>query len=144
MCRILIIDDEEQARSSVMRRLGREGYEVVCAASESEGLEMIRSAERPFDVVITDMVMESPNSGLEALKEAFMRDIFTEVIVLTAYGSVANAVECMRRGAFDYVEKSIPGVDVYELLTMKARQAIERRRSSVQTVRRLDQMAKQR
>src|SRR5688572_32929591 len=53
----------------------------------------------------------------------------------------SNAVECMRRGAFDYVEKNIPGVDVYELLCIKTEQAVERRRSALSTVRRLEQFA---
>jgi DNA-binding NtrC family response regulator len=143
LCMILVIDDEEQARGAVMRRLTREGYKITCAASQEEGLEMIRVNDRPFAVVVTDMVMESPDSGLEILKAAFVRDIFTEVVVLTAYGSVANAVECMKRGAFDYVEKNIPGVDVYELLAMKVQQAMDRRSSSVKTVKRLDQAVKQ-
>ena len=144
MYTILVIDDEEQARAVVARRLCREGYEVKTAGSQAEGMEVIRDSERPFDVVITDMVMESPDSGLEILKAAFVRDIFTEVIVLTAYGNVANAVECMKRGAFDYLEKNIPGIDAFELLALKVAQAMDHRRSSVNTLRRLDQAVKQR
>jgi hypothetical protein len=49
----------------------------------------------------------------------------------------------MKRGAFDYVEKNLPGVDVFELLILKVEQALERRRSSVQTVRRLEQFNKE-
>ena len=142
MYKALVIDDEEQARAAVARRLAREGYDVVCADSQAEGLALIASAERSFDVVITDMVMESPESGLEVLKAAFARDIFSEVIVLTAYGNVANAVECMKRGAFDYVEKNNPGVDVYELLAFKVEQAMDHRRSAVNTLKRLDQAVK--
>ncbi len=69
-------------------------------------------------------------------------DSFTEVVVLTAYGNVSNAVECMKMGAFDYVEKNIPGVDVYELICIKIEQAMERRRSSMSTLRRLEQFAR--
>jgi FixJ family two-component response regulator len=69
-------------------------------------------------------------------------DVFTEVIVLTAYGNVSNAVESMRRGAFDYLEKNVPGVDVYELLALKIGQAMERRRTAVGTIRRLEQFVK--
>ena len=76
------------------------------------------------------------------MEGAVARDVFTEVIVLTAYGNVANAVECMKRGAFDYVEKNMPGVDVYELLCLKVQQAVERRRSAVDTVRRLEAFTK--
>jgi FixJ family two-component response regulator len=68
--------------------------------------------------------------------------VFTEVVVLTAYGNVSNAVECMKMGAFDYVEKNIPGVDVYELICIKIEQAMERRRSSMSTLRRLEQFAR--
>ncbi len=60
---------------------------------------------------------------------------------MTAYGNVGNAVECMKMGAFDYVEKNIPGVDVYELICIKIEQALERRRSSLATVRRLEQFS---
>ena len=79
---------------------------------------------------------------MEVLKATLARDVFTEVVVLTAYGNVANAVECMKMGAFDYVEKNIPGVDVFELICMKVEQALDRRRSSLSTVKRLESFAK--
>ena len=72
--------------------------------------------------------------GLQVLQAAFMRDLFAEVIVMTAYGNVANAVECMRRGAFDYIEKNAPGTDAYEVLSQKVDQAMDRRRRDVRTV----------
>jgi DNA-binding NtrC family response regulator len=136
MYRLLIVDDEADIRDAVSRRLGREGFEIDQAASQGEAEGKIREAEPPYDLIVTDMVMEDPESGVRTLEAALGRDIFSEVIVLTAYGNVANAVECMRRGAFDYVEKNIPGVDVYELLVLKIRQALERRRMSLQTLRR--------
>jgi DNA-binding NtrC family response regulator len=140
--RVLIIDDEEDVRVAVERRLRREGYEVEQAASQAEGLEKIEQAHPSYDLVITDMAMEDPNSGMKVLEAALTRDVFTEVIVLTAYGNVANAVECMKRGAFDYVEKNIPGVDVYELLILKMNQAMERRRTAVQSLRRYEDYAR--
>src|SRR6185436_12596818 len=106
-----------------------------------EAIELIESQSPAFDVVVTDMSMEETNSGLAVLQDAIAHDIFTEVIVLTAYGNVANAVESMRRGAFDYLEKNVPGVDVFELLTIKAGQALERRRTAVNTVRRMEAYA---
>jgi len=139
LCRILVIDDEEAVRSAVKRRLERDGYAVDTAESQAAGIEAIKNQNPPYDVVVTDMVMESPTSGLEVLQAALTTDVFSEVIVLTAYGNVANAVECMKRGAFDYVEKNIPGVDVFELLSMKVEQALERRRSSVATLRKIEQ-----
>ena len=142
MARILLVDDEEAVRNAVARRLKRNGYDITKKASQAEGIEEVNSVETPYDIVVTDMVMETPDSGLEVLKAALTRDVFTEVIVLTAYGNVANAVECMRRGAFDYVEKNLPGVDVFELLDAKVKQAMERRQSSVSGIRRIDRYMK--
>lgn len=139
MCRILVIDDEEAVRTAVKRRLERDGYKVDVADSQAAGIEAIKTHNPPYDVIVTDMVMESPTSGLEVLRAALTTDVFSEVIVLTAYGNVANAVECMKRGAFDYVEKNIPGVDVFELLSMKIGQALERRRTSLATLRKIEQ-----
>ena len=142
MCRVLVIDDEEAVRTAVKRRLERDGYSVVTADCQAAGIEAIEKQSPPFDVVVADMVMESPTSGLEVMQSALSTDVFTEVIVLTAYGNVANAVECMKRGAFDYVEKNIPGVDVFELLSLKLQQALDRRRMSLATLRKLDHYAK--
>jgi len=142
LCKVLVVDDEGEIRAAIERRLKRDGLQVEVAAGETEAIEKIKAANPTYDVVLTDMVMESPNSGLNILQAAVAQDIFTEVIVLTAYGNVANAVECMKRGAFDYVEKNIPGVDVYDLISIKVAQAMERRRSSVNTIRRLDQIAR--
>lgn len=142
MYRILVIDDEEDVRSAIVRRLQREEFLVDQAASQGEGIRAIDAAEPPYDLIITDMVMEDPQSGVKTLEAALSRDVFSEVIVLTAYGNVTNAVECMRRGAFDYVEKNIPGVDVFELLILKINQALERRRMSVQAIRRYADIAR--
>jgi DNA-binding NtrC family response regulator len=139
VCRILVIDDEEAVRTAVKRRLERDGYKVDVADSQAAGIEAIKTHNPPYDVIVTDMVMESPTSGLDVLRAALTTDVFSEVIVLTAYGNVANAVECMKRGAFDYVEKNIPGVDVFELLSIKIGQALERRRTSLATLRKIEQ-----
>ncbi|MER3501699.1 MAG: hypothetical protein C4295_09590 [Candidatus Fervidibacterota bacterium] len=137
MGRILVVDDEELAREAIKLRLERDGHQVDTASSETEAIEKIRSADPPYDVVITDMVMESENSGLEVLKAALLRDVLTEVIILTAYGSVTNAVECLKRGAYDYLEKNIPGVDVYDLLALKVERAMEHRAESMALLKRL-------
>jgi DNA-binding NtrC family response regulator len=142
MGKILVVDDEDDVRLSIERRLKREGHEVNIAGSQAEASVSIDAAEPSYDVVLTDMLMESPSSGVEVLKAALAKDVFTEVVILTAYGNVANAVECMKMGAFDYVEKNIPGVDVYELICIKIDQAMERRRASLSTVRRLEQFAR--
>jgi DNA-binding NtrC family response regulator len=91
-------------------------------------------SDPPYDAVVTDMSMDSPESGLQVLHAAFTRDLFAEVIVMTAYGNVANAVECMRRGAFDYIEKNAPGIDAYEVLVEKINLALERKRRDLRTI----------
>ncbi len=142
MYSVLVIDDEETVRNAVKRRLERDGYLIETADSQAAGLEAILSRRPPYDLVVTDMVMETPASGIEVLQAALGADVFSEVIVLTAYGNVANAVECMKRGAFDYVEKNIPDVDVFELLSIKIKQALERRHSSIATIKRMRQYSK--
>lgn len=144
MPHILVVDDEDQVRFALKRRLEREGYTVTVAASAKEADELIRSQNPSFDIVISDMAMEEPDSGLKVLRDAIAHDLFTEVIVLTAYGNVANAVESMRRGAFDYLEKGLPGVDVYELLVLKTANALERRQITKRTLDRIEQYAAQR
>ena len=134
MSRILVIDDEEDVLRAVKRRLERDGHVVETESDSAEGIQRMISSERPFDAIITDMSMKDPDSGLDVLQAAFARDLFAEVIVMTAYGNVANAVECMRRGAFDYIEKNQPGVDAYEMLAIKIEQALDRRRRDVRTV----------
>ncbi len=141
MPRVLVVDDEDEVRAALRRRLAREGYEVAMAENAEEAKRLIRSEGTPFDIVVTDMSMEQADSGLDVLKEAIGHDLFTEVIVLTAYGNVSNAVESMRRGAFDYLEKNVPGVDAYEVLVLKVGQAMERRRAAVSTVRRREEQA---
>ncbi|MBC8066641.1 MAG: response regulator [Chlorobia bacterium] len=142
MCRVLVIDDEEAVVAAVRRRLERDGFDVETAGSASEGIAAIMDRPRPYDVVVTDMSMDNPDSGLQVLHAAFTRDLFAEVIVMTAYGNVANAVECMRRGAFDYIEKNAPGLDVFEILSIKIGQAIDRRRRDVRTVELWERAAK--
>lgn len=134
MFRVLVIDDEEDVLKAVRRRLEREGYEVDTAPSSVEGIKLIGGGERPFDVIVTDMSMEDPDSGLRVLQAAFSRDLLAEVIVMTAYGNVANAVECMRYGAYDYIEKNTPGVDAYEQLAKKIQTALDQRRRDVRAV----------
>ena len=137
MSRILVVDDEEAVREALKRRLERDGHTVLMADSSAAGIAALQDDGPSFDVVITDMSMEEGDSGIRMLKAAVERDVFTEVIVLTAYGNVKNAVECMKMGAFDYVEKNIPDLDVFELLMLKVDRALQQRVSTVRTLDRL-------
>lgn len=137
MSRILVVDDEEEVRNAIRRRLERDDHTVVLAESAEQGELALADTEEPFDLVITDMSMEQGESGVRMLKAALERHVFTEVIVLTAYGNVKNAVECMKLGAYDYVEKNIPDVDVFELLMLKIDRALQQRRVTSQFIDRL-------
>jgi DNA-binding NtrC family response regulator len=142
MCRVLVIDDEEDVLRAVSRRLGRDQHQVVTASSAAEGVALVTDSEKPFDVIITDMSMEDSQAGLQVLQAAFARDLFAQVIVMTAYGNVANAVECMRRGAYDYIEKNNPTMDAYEALANKVEEAMDQRRRDVHTIQLWERAAK--
>lgn len=142
MARVLVIDDEDAVLAAVKRRLARDGHDVTAVDTAAEGMRLIGASDGAFDVIVTDMSIEDPEAGLDVLQAAFTRDLFAEVIVMTAYGNVANAVECMRRGAFDYIEKNVPGVDTYEEIAMKIALALDRRRRDAQTIALWERAAK--
>jgi two-component system response regulator HydG len=118
--RILVVDDELNARTALQELLQSEGYQVNIAADGVEALE--RLAECPPDVVVTDLQMPNMN-GMQLLTQLMERDRELPVIVVTAGGELRSAVAAMREGAFDYITKP---VDFDELLVSIVR-AIESR-----------------
>jgi DNA-binding NtrC family response regulator len=102
--RILVVDDEINIREALAALLNDDGYEVRTASSAEEALKTLR--EETFDVVISDLRMTGL-SGLDVLR--WLRDTSpeTEMIILTAYGTVEGAVEAMKLGAYDYVSKPV-------------------------------------
>jgi DNA-binding NtrC family response regulator len=106
MSRILIVDDKEMMRDSVATMLSRKGHAVTVASGARAALEKI--AERPADVVITDLQMPDMG-GLELLAEIRGHDEQLPVIFMTAYGTVETAVAAMKQGAFDYLTKPFSG-----------------------------------
>ena len=99
---ILIIEDEEEMRIALTEVLIRNGYSVHTAPNGIEGLELLNKS--PFNMVITDVKMPKI-SGLEVLKEIKKQSPQIPVIMITAYGTIDNAVEAMKEGAFDYILK---------------------------------------
>jgi len=99
---ILIIDDETGIRESLEALLQLEGYDVTLAACGEEG--MARLAENPFDLVLLDFALPDRN-GLEIMAEIRERDPQANVIMITAYGTVENAVRAMQAGAANFVQK---------------------------------------
>jgi DNA-binding NtrC family response regulator len=99
---VLIIDDEAEIRESLQTLLELEGYEVETASTGNEGLS--RAGDRPFDLVLLDLALPDKN-GLNVLAELHERDPQLPVIVITAYGTVDNAVKATQAGAANFIQK---------------------------------------
>ena len=100
--RVLVVDDEDAVRSSLKMIFEYEGYEVLLAASGPVGLK-IAEQEQP-DLVFLDIKMPQMD-GLEVLKKLKERDGTPPVVILSGHGTVKTAVEAVKLGAFDFIEK---------------------------------------
>lgn len=100
--KILIVDDEKLMRVSLEDKLRKEGYVVTSLSNAMEGLMALQSEN--FDAVISDVRLPKMD-GLEFLREIKKTSSDTVVIMMTAYGSIENAVMAMKDGAYDYVTK---------------------------------------
>jgi DNA-binding NtrC family response regulator len=100
--RILIIDDEAEIRESLETLLQLEGYTVAVAGSGREGLAQI--GQRAFDVVLLDLALPDKN-GMDVLSEIRLLYPQQGVIMITAYGTVENAVRAMQSGATNFIQK---------------------------------------
>ena len=99
---ILIIDDEVGMRRYLQRLFVDNGYRVVSASNGEQGLEELsRSAP---DLVLVDLKMPKVD-GIEFLKEAKKKSPTLPIIIMTAYGSMESAIEAMKLGAYDYINK---------------------------------------
>jgi len=117
MARVLVVDDEPGIRSFLAGALETEGHEVDEAASGEAALRLAQ--QRAYPVVVTDLKM--PGMGGDKLAEK-LREAFpdTEILVLTAHGTVESAVAAMKLGVFDYLEKPLSGPDELRLLVARA------------------------
>lgn len=100
--RILAIDDEQIVLDSVRKVLAEEGFQVATTLSGREGLEMAR--RQPFDLVLTDIRMPDIG-GMRVLRDLKRSRPALPVVMITGYGTVRSAVEAMRLGAANYLEK---------------------------------------
>jgi two-component system response regulator PilR (NtrC family) len=122
---ILVVDDEEIIRDSLVFVLKKEGYRITEAPNGKVALEFLK--ESSFDVVVTDLEMPEMK-GLELLEEISRRSPETMVMIITAYGSIESAIAALRKGAVDYILKP---VDFDELL-LKIRRLLDDRRIAVE------------
>ncbi len=117
--RILVVDDELSMRQYLEVLLRRRGYEVVTAAGLLEARACLAAAK--VDLVVSDMRLGKA-SGLQVLREVRERSSDTEVILITAFGTPAAAVEAMREGAYDYICKPFDN----EEITLLVQNALEK------------------
>jgi DNA-binding NtrC family response regulator len=111
--RLLIVEDRDSLRRMLERALGQEGYEVSAAADGRAGIRLL--AERPFDLVLTDLKLPDV-SGLEVLEASRTAQPRVPVVVLTGYGTVGTAVEAMKLGAYDFLEKPLEIDDLARMI----------------------------
>ena len=114
--RIVVIDDEVNAATALETLLREDGYEVACAHDAGAGLALVEQIDA--DVVLTDLRMPGMD-GLELLKRLKQSRPQTMVILMTAYGTVKNAVRAMKSGAEDYLAKPLD-VDELEVVVQRA------------------------
>lgn len=103
--KILVVDDDPVTRTLMAKRLAKEEYQMEVAESGVEAVRMI--AETCYDVVLTDLMMPGGVDGIGVLEAAKENNLKTEVILITAHGSIDNAIMAMKKGAYDYLEKPI-------------------------------------
>jgi len=114
--RVLVVDDHPQARESMADILRQAGHSVNCCSSAAEALQLVQ--REAFDCIVTDLKMPGMN-GVEFIIHLEKRQYGAQVVMVTAHASVATAVEAMRHGAFDYIEKPF-GVEQLERLVSQA------------------------
>jgi two-component system nitrogen regulation response regulator NtrX len=102
--RILVIDDETGIREAIRMTLEYEGYKIDEARSGQEGLD--KAARTPFDAILLDIKMPILD-GIEVLENLREQKIMTPVVMVSGHGDVHTAVECTKRGAFDFLEKPL-------------------------------------
>jgi DNA-binding NtrC family response regulator len=123
--RILVVDDKENILKLFARILG-DAYEVTTAADGGRAISLIGGQE--FDVIVTDLRMPGAD-GFEVLRAAKARTPDTEVIMMTAYATVQDAVTAMKQGAYDYLQKPFDPDDA----SLVVARGLERKRLRAQT-----------
>ena len=111
--RILVVDDEENARVALSKILTHDGYEVSSAGNGLEALNFLRSND--VELIITDLNMPEMN-GLMFLRELNRSYPTSKVIMITAYGEVESYLEAITLGAFEYINKPVKYDDLKKVI----------------------------
>lgn len=112
--RILVVDDEENARVALSKILTREGYDVASAGNGYEALNYLRG--RDVELIITDINMPEMN-GMAFLRELNRSHPASNVIMITAYGEVESYIEAMSLGAFEYINKPVKFEELNKIIS---------------------------
>jgi two-component system, NtrC family, response regulator HydG len=125
---VLVVDDEPGIVDSLQKVFEKESLRVITARGGAEALDLLR--KEPVSVVLTDLLMPGM-SGLDLLKASRSVSPETETILMTAYGTVENAVEAMRQGAYDFVTKPLKRAHVVRAVTkaLEKRNLVQENRS---------------
>jgi DNA-binding NtrC family response regulator len=110
--KILIVDDDEYFRESIKETLKRKNYTVECAENGNSALDLFQRDN--FDMVVSDMKMPGM-TGIELLEKIKRHDPDIPFLMITAYGAIDNAVEAIKKGAYDFIQKSPNLVEELEL-----------------------------
>ncbi len=132
---LLVVDDERSIRDVLAQVLGYEGYDVVTAGSGGEALTLFRT--RPFDLVLLDVKMRGID-GIETLHQLRQQDPGARVVMISGHSSIATAVQSVKDGAFDFLEKPLDSDRL--LLTIK--RALEHRELAGENARLREGLAK--
>lgn len=133
--RALVIDNDKDLARAMTESLGRIGFETTCATSGTEGAEQIQ--KHNFDIIVTDLMMNDVD-GMEILRKAKELQPEAEVIMVTGHASVPLAVEAMREGAFNFLEKPITPKRL-QVIASKAADAVRLKMQNLQLRSRLDE-----
>ncbi len=125
---ILIVDDEEIVRKSCIRILSPEGYNIETAKNGGEALKRLQ--DEPFDLVLADLVMPDI-TGIDLLKRIKEEWPETEVVIITGYGTVKTAVDALKYGAYDFIEKPFTP----EVLLNSVERCLEKKKLEVENIR---------
>jgi DNA-binding NtrC family response regulator len=120
VAKVLVVDDEKNVRTSLVIALRRNGHEVESVATGEEAVLSARTGD--YDLVLTDLRLGDMN-GMDVLRAVKSDHPETEVVMMTAYASIENAVEAMRLGAQNYLRKPFEADDVTRVVS----QALEHR-----------------
>lgn len=122
MVKILVVDDEQELREDLLWAASKVG-EAVGANGRDQAIELLESED--FELVVSDLKMETETAGLDVLRAAKEKNPDTQVIMVTAYGTPEISVKTMSLGAYDYLERNAPGTNFLSMVKSKLRLALE-------------------